>query len=85
VLAMLIGLLESRAGTVGGDALATQANRDLVRLRIGTFDAPLRVRLVQANVVDDLALFIVEAPQESAGAEQAAKAAIRKSGESVCK
>jgi hypothetical protein len=85
VLAVLIRLLKGRAGAVRGDAFATQADRHFIRLGIGAFDPALRVRLVQADVVDDLALFVVEAAQKRAGAEQAPKTAVREGGKSVCK
>jgi hypothetical protein len=85
VLAVLIGLLERRAGAVRGDALAAQADGHFIRLGIGAFDAALGVRLVQADVVDDLALFVVEATQKRAGAQQASKTAVGESGKSVCK
>lgn len=85
VLAVLVGLLKRRAGAVRGDALAAQSNRHLIRLRVRAFDPTLGVGFVQANVVDDLALFVVEAAQERAGAEQAPKTAVGEGGKSVCK
>ena len=83
VLAVLIGLLESGARAAGGDALATQPNRDLVRIRIGALDATLRARVVDADLFDDFALLVVEATKEGASAEQASKAAVGERGESV--
>ena len=85
VLAVLIGLLKGRAGTVGSDALAPQANRHLVGLGIGPLHMALRVRFVQADVIDYLSLFIVEPAQERAGTEQASETAVGERGESVCK
>jgi len=66
VLTVLVGLLECGARAVGGDALAAQANRHFVWLRIGALDPALSVRLVQADVVDDLALLVVQATKERA-------------------
>jgi hypothetical protein len=43
----------------------------------------LRRRVVDAHVLDDLALLVVETPEEGAGAEEAAEPAIRECGESV--
>jgi hypothetical protein len=69
VLAMLIRLLKRGASAVGGDALTTQANRHFVRLGIRALDAALRVRFVQADVIDHLTLLVIEATEERAGAE----------------
>ena len=85
VLAVLVRLLKCGAGAVGGDAFATQPNRYLVGLRIRALHATLGVRFVQADVVDDLALFIVETAEEGAGTEQATETSVGKGGESVCK
>ena len=85
MFAVLVGLLKSRAGAVGGDAFTAQLDRHLVGLRIGAFHAALRVSLVQADVVDHLALLVVEAAQEGAGAEQTSKTAVGKGRKSVCK
>jgi hypothetical protein len=60
VLAVLPGLLERRTGAVRGDALAAEANRDLVRIGVGTLDSPLRGGVVHVDVFDDLALLVVE-------------------------
>ena len=85
VLAVLVRLLKGGAGAVRGNALTAEAYRHFIRLGSGAFDAPLRVRLVQADVVDDFALFVVEAAQKRASAEQAPETAVGESGESVCK
>jgi hypothetical protein len=85
VFAVLVGFLEGGASARRGDAFAAQPDRHLVRLRVGALDAPLGVRLVQADVVDHLSLLVIEAAQKRARSQQAAKAAIRKSRKCVCK
>jgi len=85
MLAVLVRFLKRRAGAVGGDAFAAQPYRHLVRLRIRALHATLGVRLVQADVVDDLALFVVETAEEGAGTEQATETAVGEGGKSVCK
>jgi hypothetical protein len=62
VLAVLAGLAKGWAGTVRGDALATEANGYLIGLRVGALDAPLSHGVVDAHAFDDLALLVVEAP-----------------------
>lgn len=60
VFAVLVGLLKGRAGAVRGDAFPAQADRHFIRFWIRALDSPLRVRLVEADVIDDFALFVVE-------------------------
>jgi hypothetical protein len=79
VLAVLTGLAKGRAGTVRGDALAAESNGDFIGLRIGALDAPLSHRIVDAHAFDDLALLVVEAPEESTRSEQAPQATVRES------
>jgi hypothetical protein len=83
VLAVLAGLLERGARAVRRDALAAQADRDFVGLRIRALDAPLGARLVDAHVFDDLAFLVVESAQERPGAQEAAQTAVRQCGKSV--
>ena len=84
MLAVLAGLLE--AGHVQFEVMPSppEPDRHLVRIGIGALDAPWARRVVDADVFDDLALFVVETAQERAGAEQAAEAAIGQGGERVC-
>jgi hypothetical protein len=81
---MLVRLLERRASAVRGDAFATEPDRHFVRLGIRAFYPTLRVRLVEADVVDHLALLVVEPAQERSRAEQATEAAVGKSRKCVC-
>jgi hypothetical protein len=76
VFAVLTGLLESWARAVRGDAFAAQADRYLVRVGVRAFDAAARGRIVDADVLDDLALLVVETSQKRASSEQAAQAAV---------
>jgi hypothetical protein len=84
VLAVLVGLLKGGAGAVGRYALATESDRDFIRLGIRAFDPTLSVGLVQAHVVDDLALLVVETSKKGARPEQAPQAAVRKGRKCVC-
>ena len=83
MLAVLPGLLKRWAGAVRRDALAAQADRNGIRIRIRTTDLALGRGLVHVDVLDDLALLVIEAAKESARSEQAAKAAVGKGGEGV--
>ena len=76
VLAVLPGLLKRRAGAVRSDALTTEANRDLVRVGIRTFDSPLSVRVVQVDFVDHFSLLVIEPAQKGASSEQPSKSAV---------
>jgi hypothetical protein len=62
VLAVLAGFLEGRAGTVRRDALAPEADRRLVRFRIGTLHAAFRNGIVDFDVFDDASLLVVQPP-----------------------
>jgi hypothetical protein len=83
VFAVLSCLLERRTGAVGGDAFAAEPNRHGVGVGIRAADFAQRDRFVDIDVFDDFALFVVEAAQKGAGAEQSAQAAIRQGGERV--
>ena len=83
VLAVLSRLLEGGARAVRGDAFAAELDGRLVRLGIGTLDAPGGACVRDGDALDDAALFVVEATKEGAGAEQAAKTAVGERGESV--
>jgi hypothetical protein len=76
VFAVLPRFLKRRAGAVRGDSLAAQPDRHLVRVGVRAFDAAARRRIVDAYVLDDLALLVVETSQKRASSEQPAQAAV---------
>ena len=76
MLAVLIRLLKGWAGAVGRDALAAKSYRNVVGIRVGALHLSGSVGFVDRNVLDDFALFVVEATQEGACAQQAPETAI---------
>ena len=74
---MLTGFLKRRTRAMRRDAFAAEANRNFVRIGIRAFHPSMSAGVVDIDVLDDFAFLVVEPPQESAGAEQPAKAAIR--------
>jgi hypothetical protein len=69
VFAVLSRLLERRAGAMRRDALSAQADRDLIWIRVRTFDASLRTGIVQVDLVHDLAFLVIEPAEKSASSE----------------
>jgi hypothetical protein len=65
VLAMLIRLLKRGAGAVRLDSLAAESHRHFVGIRIGTLDFASSGFVIDGDLLNDPALFIVKPTQES--------------------
>jgi hypothetical protein len=83
VLAVMARLLERRAATLGRYTVAAQLNGGLIRIGVRSFDAGSRVGLVDLEVTNDLALFVVQTAKKCSRSEQATKASIREGGQST--
>jgi len=70
VFAVLAGLGEGRAGAMRLNALRREVDPHRVRIRIGSFDSPLRARFRHLHIFDYAPARVVEAAEKCAGAEQ---------------
>jgi len=65
VLAVLIRFLKRRAGAVRLDSLTAKSHRYFVGIRIGTLDLASSGVVIDSDLLNDPALFIVKSTQES--------------------
>ena len=83
MLTVLSRLRESRAAAARGDALATESDAHIVRIRVRAADRAGGHRFFDVDLLNDLSFFVVEPAQESTSTKETSEAAIGESGKSV--